>query len=406
MKIALFVLLTIPTCSLLAQHQYKIELNSPGAENKIFLSEIENHIPNTFNRFAEDNLILFSTEINYPIRFVDSIAQKIGIPIGSIVRSKGSTLAVEKVGGNNCGTAEQICSGTSLPGNSGGFGIQELNNANSGCLGNEHQSSWYYINVQTAGSLSFRINPSANSDYDFALWGPFTSANAAANCPPLSAPVRCSYAQGSGNTGIRFGEQDNNENQNGDRWVNAVNVNANQIYILLIDNFSNSGIGYTFDFNWTGNLSTAIVGCIPVVLPVEMTDFKGVHSANSNILNWSTETELNNDYFEIEWTTIPAENSSWNKIEIIDGAGDSQSPINYSINHYSYTRNAINYYRIKQVDSNGQQRSYPDIISIDNRMKNQKLVKIVNLLGQTVSETEKGLVIYIYDDGTIEKHVN
>ncbi|WP_430405101.1 hypothetical protein [Fluviicola sp.] len=405
MKIALFVLLTIPTCSLLAQHQYKIELNSPGAENKIFLSEIGNHIPNTYNRFTEDNLILFSTEINYPIHFVDSIAQKIGIPFGSIVRSKGSTLAIEKVGGNNCGTAEQICSGTSLPGNSGGFGIQELNNANSGCLGNEHQSSWYYINVQTAGSLSFRINPSANSDYDFALWGPFTSANASANCPPVSGPVRCSYAQGNGSTGIRFGESDNSENQNGDKWLNALNVTANQIYILLIDNFSNSGIGYTFDFNWTGNLSTAIIGCVPVVLPVEMTDFNGAHSANSNILNWSTETELNNDYFQIEWTTDPSA-EVWEKIDWVDGAGTSESQNNYSLNVYNYTRNTINYYRLKQVDMNGQVRTYPSLVSIDNRMKDQKLVKIVNLLGQTVSESEKGVVIYVYDDGTIDKRVN
>lgn len=406
MKLALLALLTVSTCSLLAQNQYKIELNSPQGENKTFLTAIENHIPNTYNRFVEDNLISFSTAINYSIRFVDSIAHLIGIPAGTVVRSKGQTQMIEKVGGTNCGTAEQICSGSSLPGNSSGFGTQELNNANSGCLRSEHQSSWYYINIQVGGSLSFRINPNSGSDYDFAVWGPFTASNASANCPPGNSPVRCSYAQGNGSTGMRAGESDNSEDEDGNRWVNALNVNANQVYILLIDNYSSSGIGYTFDFNWGTNITTAVVGCIPVVLPVEMAGFAGNYSANANMLNWSTETESNNDYFEIEWTTTPSENGSWNKIDVIDGAGNSESRIDYAINHYTYVRNAINYYRIRQVDFNGQTRSYPTIVSIDNRLKSEKLLKVVNLFGQEVSESEKGLIIYVYEDGSTEKRIN
>lgn len=406
MKLALLALLTIPTCSLLAQNQYKIELNPPSVGNKAFLSAIENHIPNTYNRSVEENTISFSTAINYPVRFVDSIARIVGIPSGHVVRSKGQTQMIEKVGGTDCGAAEQLCTSSSLPGNSSGAGNQELTNSNKGCLGIEHQSSWYYINVQTGGSMSFRINPSANSDYDFAVWGPFTASNAASNCPPQSGPARCSYAQGNGSTGIRSGESDNSEDEDGNKWVRSLNVSANQVYILLIDNYSNSGVGYTFDFNWQGNTTTAVIGCTPVVLPVEMAGFTGSYVANSNVLNWSTETESNNDYFEIEWTTTPSENNSWSKIDGIDGAGNSQNPIDYSINHYTYFRNAINYYRIKQVDFNGQTRSYPTIVSIDNRLKSEKLVKIVNLFGQEVSESEKGVVIYVYDDGSAEKRIN
>ncbi|MNK08361.1 hypothetical protein D3C87_262940 [compost metagenome] len=406
MKLALFFLLTIPTCSLLAQHQYRIECNSPASDNKLFLTEVENHIPNTYNRLIDNNLIVFSTGVNYPVRFVDSIARISGIFSPSVVKSKAQFFFEEKAGGTDCGTAEQLCNSTSLPGNSSGAGNQELNNNNRGCLGTEHQSSWYYINVQSNGSLSFRINPSGNSDYDFALWGPFTSANAAANCPPRNNPVRCSFAQGNGSTGIRAGESGTSENQNGNGWVNALNVTANQVYILLIDNYTATGVGYTFDFNWPGNNSTAGIGCIPVVLPVEMKSFSGKYSSNANLLNWTTETELNNDYFEVEWTTNPAESTSWIKIDAVDGAGNSESEVNYAINHYTYTRNTINYYRIRQVDYNGQTRDYPTIISIDNRMKSEKLVKVVNLFGQEVSESEKGMVIYVYEDGTTEKRIN
>lgn len=406
MKPILLILLALSSHSLFSQSQYSISLTAPGADSKMYLSAIEDHIPDTYARSTADNIIQFSASTNYSVSYVDSICRISGIPFENIVKTKGPIEIREKVGGTNCGVAEQICSNTSLPGNSSGYGIQELDNVNSGCLGVEHQSSWYYINVEVGGSLSFRINPNANSDYDFALWGPFTSANAAANCPPVAGPTRCSFAQGNGNTGMRVGESDNSEGSSGDRWINALNVSANQIYILLIDNYSASGIGYTFDFNWGGNSTTAVIGCTPVILPVEMSDFYGTSLAGSNVLSWSTETELNNDYFEIEWTTTPSNNNSWNKLDLIDGAGDSQSEINYSINHYTYTRNTINYYRIKQVDYNGQTRAYPEIIAIDNRMKDQKLVKVVNLMGQEVSESEKGLVIYVYDDGTTEKHIN
>lgn len=406
MKIVLFFLMTIPSYSLFAQYEYKLALNSPQADNKTYLSFLESHLPTLYNRSAEDNLIQFSSTVNYSTHYVDSVSRVAGLPSVTVVKGKGPFRFTEKAGGTDCGTAQQLCTNSSLSGNNSGFGTQELNGTNQGCLSLEHQSSWYYINVQVGGSLSFRINPSANSDYDFAVWGPFTSTTAAANCPPVTAPVRCSFAAGNGATGIRVGEPDNSEGSGGDRWVNALNVSANQVYILLIDNFSNSGVGYTFDFSWGTNLTTAVIGCIPVTLPVEMSNFSGTYTSGANTINWSTETEQSNDYFEIEWTTTPSQSTSWNKLDLIDGAGDSQSKLDYSINHYTYTRNTINYYRIKQVDYNGQTRSYPDIIAIDNRMKSEKLVKIVNLFGQEVSESEKGVVIYVYDDGSTEKRIN
>ena len=406
MRPILLILLALTTHSLFSQSQYKIALSGSGADSKMYLTMIEDHIPDTYARLTADNIIQFSTGTNYSVNYIDSICTISGIPFESIVKSKGPIEIREKVGGTNCGAAQQICNNTSLPGNSSGYGVQELTSDNSGCLGTEHQSSWYYINVQSGGSLSFRIDPSGNSDYDFAVWGPFTAANAAANCPPQNGPVRCSYAEGNGNTGMRDNESGSSENQNGDGWVGSLNVNANQVYILLIDNYSTSGVGYTFDFNWGGNNTTAVIGCTPVVLPVEMSSFSGSYSSNTNVLNWSTETELNNDYFQVEWTTTPAESTSWNKLDVIDGAGESQSRLDYSMNHYTYTRNTINYYRIKQVDYNGQIRSYPDIIAIDNRQKSEKLVKVVNLFGQEVSESEKGVVIYVYDDGSTEKRIN
>lgn len=61
---------------------------------------------------------------------------------------------------------------------------------------------------------------------------------------------------------------------------------------------------------------------------------------------------------------------------------------------------------IKQVDFNEQTRSYQTIVSIDSRLKSEKLVKVVNLFGQEVSESEKEVLIYVYDDGLTKKRIN
>ncbi|MGV3613592.1 MAG: hypothetical protein ACO1N0_21710 [Fluviicola sp.] len=406
MRVIILILLCLTYTISFSQSRFVIESSFSEHQAKEFMQRIEEHIPNTFMRNMLANRIEFGTPRDYTLAEIESVMDLVGMENPHVSKAMIQELVVEKAGGTDCELAEQLCSNSSLPGNSSGFGTQELSGANRGCLtGNEHQSSWYYLNVLTGGTLQMRINPNAAADYDFAIWGPFTAATANANCPPITNPIRCSFAAGNGNTGIRSGEPDNSEDAFGDRWVNALTVSAGQVYIMVIDNFNASGVGYSIDFSWGLNLSTAILGCTPVVLPVELSDFKGKSVSGVNELKWSTETELDNDYFVVESTTDPAADI-WEKVETIDGVGNSESHNDYSLNVYNYARNTINYYRLKQVDMNGQIRTYPYVVSVDNRMKDQKLVKIVNLLGQEVSESEKGLVIYVYDDGTQEKRFN
>jgi hypothetical protein len=63
--------------------------------------------------------------------------------------------------------------------------------------------------------------------------------------------------------------------------------------------------------------------------------------------------------------------------------------------------NRINYYRLNQFDFDGASKIYGPIM-IDNRT-NKVVVKCVNLLGQEVSENEKGVLIFIYEDGSMVK---
>lgn len=262
-----------------------------------------------------------------------------------------------------------------------------------GCLASgENQTSWFYINIQTSGTLLLDIDPTNNSDdYDFAIWGPFTAATAGANCPPIAAPTRCSFSGNTDVTGLRATAGDASEDDLGDSFVSPLNVNAGDVFIMVIDNFSNSGNPY--NLTWGG---TAVLGCTPIVLPVELTDFVGKNRDNDNILNWETASEFNNDYFSIERST---DGENWITVGHVDGTGTTQEKQHYELvdNDFDYK---LNFYRLSQVDMNGVSKVYKTI-AIDNSLENKTLLNVVNILGQKVDEHYKGLVIYTYTDGTI-----
>src|SRR5690554_7993824 len=91
------------------------------------------------------------------------------------------------------------------------------------------------------------------------------------------------------------GATDLSEDAFGNKWVAPLNVQAGEIYILLIDNYSISN--NPFDLEWDG---TAGLACVEVELPVELTSFTGENKKTVNQLTWETATETNNDYFSIE----------------------------------------------------------------------------------------------------------
>jgi hypothetical protein len=134
-------------------------------------------------------------------------------------------------------------------------------------------------------------------------------------------------------------------------------------------------------------------------LPIELYTFDGSSIDNTNLITWSTASEHNNDYFIIERST---DGENWTTINKTTGMGNSNTLTKYSCLDNSFGKR-INYYRLTQVDFDGLRKSYGPIM-IDNR-STKIVVKCVNLLGQEVDENEKGLLILIYEDGTIEKVV-
>jgi len=136
-------------------------------------------------------------------------------------------------------------------------------------------------------------------------------------------------------------------------------------------------------------------------LPVELMSFEGFSTENGNVITWVTATEHNSDYYLIERTTT----GEFNENSVIGqkpamGNTTQQSSYSFVDNQFD---NAINYYQLVQVDIDGQYKIYGPI-SINNLIKPRNVVKIINMLGQECDpNSDHGVFIEIYDDGTMEK---
>ncbi|MGB0861481.1 MAG: T9SS type A sorting domain-containing protein [Saprospiraceae bacterium] len=87
-----------------------------------------------------------------------------------------------------------------------------------------------------------------------------------------------------------------------------------------------------------------------IILPVELLLLDATVSENKSvILDWRTATEINNDYFNIEKSIDGYE---WKTIGKTKGAGNSSQINNYQFIDKNPT-NGLNYYRLRQVDFNG-----------------------------------------------------
>jgi len=133
-------------------------------------------------------------------------------------------------------------------------------------------------------------------------------------------------------------------------------------------------------------------------LPVELLYFEGSTYPTFNNLRWSTVSEYNSDYFEIENSI---DGTNWKSVGIKDASGNSNQKINYGYS-VMFENFCVNYYRLLQYDFNGQNKTYGPI-ALDNTRQTKKIVKYVNLLGQEVSGDEKGVILEVYEDGTMRK---
>ena len=135
-------------------------------------------------------------------------------------------------------------------------------------------------------------------------------------------------------------------------WAGTNNRNTEIIEINGVNKFDQNApffiTGAGFATSYSGVLSN---GFGPnLVLPVVFNSFYAVKNNGNIILTWSTAQENNNKHFEIQRSV---DGTHYNTIAVINGAGNSSLTQQYSYTDRNVT-NVIVYYRIKQVDVNGQ----------------------------------------------------
>lgn len=156
---------------------------------------------------------------------------------------------------NDCVNAFHLCSGGALNYNSNGAGIDEIqgNATLAGCLSvasGENQSAWYTIKMDELTPpntpVGFTITPNGVSDYDFAVY------KSTGGCGSLDSPIRCSSAELDQPTGLNTTSLETSEGTNGDGFVQEFLANANEVFYILIDNFSANNQG--FELEWASNV--------------------------------------------------------------------------------------------------------------------------------------------------------
>jgi hypothetical protein len=106
-------------------------------------------------------------------------------------------------------------------------------------------------------------------------------------------------------------------------------------------------------------------------LPIELIDFNAIINGGIAEISWTTASEANNDYFIIERS---ADGFDWVEVIKVSGAGNS----NIIINYFEIDNNplkGLSYYRLTQVDFDGEQETF-NIIPVDNNIKGEGIMNI------------------------------
>ncbi len=211
------------------------------------------------NHIVEQNIAGFIPGRQYFIR-VDS---RVG-SVGTFQLCMNNYAAVPDPS-SDCRTAVLLCDKST-------FSVPQLigagadpNEVQGSCIQEEFSSAWYKWTCEQAGSLTFTLSPNdPANDLDFAVYelpGGIDDCNnkRILRCmasgenvgAPLSDWIRC-Y----GPTGLRQGSNDVVESPGcqsaDDNFLAPLNMEVGKSYVLIVNNFSNTGSGFSIEFGGSG----------------------------------------------------------------------------------------------------------------------------------------------------------
>ena len=216
---------------------------------------------------------------------------------------------------DNCSGAVEISS-TAITGTTLGA-TQSLPADNcGGYTGFADDDVWYQFTALGTGDVLISLEGSANFDGVLQVYQ--------GNCGGLSS-MACSDAT-----------------QEGGSEYLTISALAGTNYKIRVYSFG-SGVSDRGDFTISATGSP---------LPVSLIDFKGEHVNNTNLLSWSTATEMNNKGFQVTYSFDGNDFKTLGFVNSKQSSGNSTS-----ILHYQFTDNQNPggnvYYRLVQIDKDG-----------------------------------------------------
>lgn len=112
------------------------------------------------------------------------------------------------------------------------------------------------------------------------------------------------------------------------------------------------------------------VTIIPTALPIELLSFTGKQQNETTLLNWTTSTEINNDFFTLEHSL---DGYDFKFLAEMDGKGNSTVVNEYRFIHQNPVV-GTNYYRLSQTDFDGTTK-VEGVIAVD--FKSDKVIATV-----------------------------
>ena len=126
--------------------------------------------------------------------------------------------------------------------------------------------------------------------------------------------------------------------------------------------------------------------------------FSGKKVDADNLIYWATATEHNTTHFVVE----KSENGvSWFELATVAAAGNSTQELHYDVTDAA-VKPTYNYYRLTQHDVDGAYEVFDPII-VNNKSSIKIVSRRTNLLGQDIGDDATGIVLEMYEDGTLKR---
>ncbi len=130
-------------------------------------------------------------------------------------------------------------------------------------------------------------------------------------------------------------------------------------------------------------------------LPVELSRFTAETKGQSVVLDWTTESEINHDYFSVEVST---DGIDYTEFTTVKGDGfDRDAAKNYTAIHRNPTA-GVNYYRLRQTDRDGTE-DYSQIVKaeiIDNSLVAVSPNPVFDLMTVRLSELPQSAAVLTF----------